>query len=33
MGKAVILVSQYGHRGGITSSGVGFSNIENSAIL
>lgn len=33
MGKSVILVSQYGHLGGLTSSGLGFSDIGNSAIL
>lgn len=33
MGKSVILVSQYDHLGGMTSSGLGFSDIGNSAIL
>jgi hypothetical protein len=33
MGKSVILVSQYGHLGGLTSSGLGFSDIGNPAIL
>lgn len=33
MGKKVILVSQYGHLGGLTSSGLGFSDIGNNAIL
>ncbi len=33
MGKSVILVSQYGHLGGMTSSGLGWSDIGNDAIL
>lgn len=33
MGKSAILVSQYGHLGGLTSSGLGFSDIGNDAIL
>ncbi|MEY3394530.1 MAG: hypothetical protein RL346_766 [Verrucomicrobiota bacterium] len=33
MGKNVILVSQYGHLGGLTSSGLGWSDIGNDAIL
>jgi len=33
MGKSVILVSQYGHLGGLTSSGLGFADIGNPAIL
>lgn len=33
MGKTVILVSQYGHLGGLTSSGLGWSDIGNDAIL
>lgn len=33
MGKSVILVSQYGHLGGLTSSGLGWSDIGNDAIL
>jgi hypothetical protein len=33
MDKSVILVSQYGHLGGMTSSGLGFSDIGNPAIL
>lgn len=33
MGKSVILVSQYGHLGGLTSSGLGFTDIGNDAIL
>ena len=33
MGKKVILVSQYGHLGGMTSSGLGWTDIGNSAIL
>jgi hypothetical protein len=33
MNKSVILVSQYGHLGGLTSSGLGWSDIGNDAIL
>lgn len=33
MGKSVILVSQYGHLGGLTSSGLGWTDIGNDAIL
>lgn len=33
MGKEVILVSQYGHLGGLTSSGLGWTDIGNPAIL
>lgn len=33
MGKSVILVSQYGHLGGLTSSGLGFTDIGNDEIL
>ena len=33
MGKSVILVSQYGHLGGMTSSGLGWTDIGNSKIL
>lgn len=33
MGKSVILVSQYGHLGGMTSSGLGWTDIGNKAIL
>ena len=33
MGKKVILVSQYGHLGGMTSSGLGWTDIGNPAIL
>jgi len=33
MGKQVILVSQYGHLGGLTSSGLGWTDIGNPAIL
>lgn len=33
MGKKVILVSQYGHLGGLTSSGLGWTDIGNPAIL
>lgn len=33
MGKQVILVSQYGHLGGMTSSGLGWTDIGNPAIL
>ncbi|MDQ8188392.1 FAD-dependent oxidoreductase [Pelagicoccus sp. SDUM812002] len=33
MGKSVILVSQYGHLGGLTSSGLGWTDIGNSSIL
>ncbi len=33
MGKNVILVSPYGHLGGLTSSGLGWSDIGNDAIL
>ena len=33
MGKKVILVSQYGHLGGMSGSGLGFSDIGNPAIL
>lgn len=33
MGKSIILVSQYGHLGGMTSSGLGFSDIGSDAIL
>ena len=32
-GKSVILVSQYGHLGGLTSSGLGWSDIGNDSIL
>ena len=33
MGKSVILVSQYGHLGGLTSSGLGWTDIGNDGIL
>ncbi len=33
MGKKVILVSQYGHLGGMTSSGLGWTDIGNTSIL
>jgi hypothetical protein len=33
MGKKVILVSQYGHLGGMTSSGLGWTDIGNTDIL
>lgn len=33
MGKKVILVSQYGHLGGMTASGLGWSDIGNASIL
>ncbi len=33
MGKSAILISQYGHLGGLTSSGLGWSDIGNDAIL
>jgi len=33
MGKTAILVSQYGHLGGMTSSGLGWSDIGNDGIL
>ncbi len=33
MGKSVILVSQYGHLGGLTSSGLGYTDIGNREIL
>ncbi len=33
MGKSAILVSQYGHLGGMTSSGLGWTDIGNSSIL
>ncbi len=33
MGKEVILVSPYGHLGGLTSSGLGWTDIGNTAIL
>jgi hypothetical protein len=33
MGKSVILISQYGHLGGLTSSGLGWTDIGNDAIL
>ena len=33
MGKSVILVSQYGHLGGMTSSGLGWTDIGNDKIL
>lgn len=33
MGKSVVLISQYGHLGGLTSSGLGWSDIGNDAIL
>ncbi|MEQ8836705.1 MAG: FAD-dependent oxidoreductase, partial [Lacipirellulaceae bacterium] len=33
MGKTVILVSQYGHLGGMTSSGLGWTDIGNTDIL
>jgi hypothetical protein len=33
MNKSVILVSQYGHLGGLTSSGLGWSDIGNDSIL
>lgn len=33
MGKSVILISQYGHLGGMTSSGLGWTDMGNSRIL
>jgi len=33
MGKSTLLVSQYGHLGGMTSSGLGWTDIGNSEIL
>jgi len=33
MGKDVILISQYGHLGGMTSSGLGWTDIGNTSIL
>ena len=33
MGKSAILISQYGHLGGLTSSGLGWTDIGNDAIL
>lgn len=33
MGKSVILVSQFGHLGGMTSSGLGWTDLGNPAIL
>jgi hypothetical protein len=33
LGKRVILISQYGHLGGMTSSGLGWTDIGNSSIL
>ena len=33
MGKSAVLVSQYGHLGGMTSSGLGWSDIGSDAIL
>jgi len=33
MGKSVVLVSQYGHLGGMTSSGLGWTDLGNPAIL
>ena len=33
MGKSAVLVSQYGHLGGLTSSGLGWTDIGNDAIL
>ena len=33
MGKSVILVSQYGHLGGMTSSGLGWTDLGNPMIL
>jgi len=33
MGKKVILISQYGHLGGLTSSGLGWTDIGNTTIL
>ena len=33
MGKKVILISQYGHLGGMTSSGLGWTDIGNASIL
>lgn len=33
MGKSVILISPHGHLGGMTSSGLGFTDIGNSGIL
>lgn len=33
MGKSAVLVSQYGHLGGMTSSGLGWTDIGNDAIL
>ncbi|MFZ9936583.1 MAG: FAD-dependent oxidoreductase [Luteolibacter sp.] len=33
MGKKAVLVSQYGHLGGLSSSGLGWSDIGNNAIL
>ena len=32
-GKTVIIVSQYGHLGGLTSSGLGWTDLGNPAIL
>ncbi len=33
MGKKVVLISQYGHLGGLTSSGLGWTDIGNTSIL
>ncbi len=33
MGKKAVLISQYGHLGGLSSSGLGWSDIGNNAIL
>ena len=33
MGKKVIFVSQYGHLGGMTSSGLGWTDIGKTSIL
>ena len=33
MGKKVILISQYGHLGGMTGSGLGWTDIGNTSIL
>jgi len=33
MGKKVVLVSQYGHLGGLSSSGLGWTDLGNTAIL
>ncbi len=33
MGKSALLISQYGHLGGMTSSGLGWTDIGNSKIL